>query len=198
MRAGPGRGAERAGQGGTYLQAVVQQAGGERRAVQRAAPGAGQPHRMVRVHVRQEEQPRAARPPHAPEVHGDGRAGDHRAVHGAGLRGARERRQRPRRFPPNSARGTAHAREGRGGACAARGGAERAAMPYLGGEEALRDLRRALSNPHVQAEPLRYRAAVLRVIRCGAVRCGGRRREGRGVSGGSGSADGRAVSAAGS
>lgn len=66
-------------------------------------------------------------------------------------------------------------------------------MPYLGGEEALRDLRRALNNPHVQAEPLRYRAAVLRVIRCGA---GGGGREG--VSGGPGSADGRAVSAAGS
>lgn len=38
-------------------------------------------------------------------------------------------------------------------------------MPYLGGEEALRELRRALANPHVQADPLRYRAAVLRVIR---------------------------------
>ncbi|OXB56458.1 hypothetical protein ASZ78_004556 [Callipepla squamata] len=38
-------------------------------------------------------------------------------------------------------------------------------MPYLGGEEALRDVRRALNNPHVQADPLRYRAAVLRVIR---------------------------------
>ncbi|XP_075030354.1 AP-4 complex subunit beta-1 isoform X1 [Calonectris borealis] len=38
-------------------------------------------------------------------------------------------------------------------------------MPYLGGEEALRELRRALSNPHVQADRLRYRAAVLRVIR---------------------------------
>uniref|UniRef100_A0A8B9T2J0 Clathrin/coatomer adaptor adaptin-like N-terminal domain-containing protein n=1 Tax=Anas platyrhynchos TaxID=8839 RepID=A0A8B9T2J0_ANAPL len=38
-------------------------------------------------------------------------------------------------------------------------------MPYLGGEEALRDLRRALGNPHVQADPLRYRAAVLRVVR---------------------------------
>ncbi|XP_050183030.1 AP-4 complex subunit beta-1 isoform X1 [Myiozetetes cayanensis] len=38
-------------------------------------------------------------------------------------------------------------------------------MPYLGGEEALRELRRALSNPHVQADPVRYRAAVLRVIR---------------------------------
>lgn len=172
MRAGPGRGAERAGQGGTYLQAVVQQAGGERRAVQRAAPGAGQPHRMVRVHVRQEEQPRAARPPHAPEVHGDGRAGDHRAVHGAGLRGARGRRQRPRRFPAEfGARYRACAGgEGRRLRGAGRCGAERAAMPYLGGEEALRDLRRALSNPHVQAEPLRYRAAVLRVIRCGAVR----------------------------
>ncbi|OPJ89051.1 AP-4 complex subunit beta-1 [Patagioenas fasciata] len=39
-------------------------------------------------------------------------------------------------------------------------------MPYLGGEDAVRELRRALANPHVQADPLRYRAAVLRVIRC--------------------------------
>ncbi|XP_067166928.1 AP-4 complex subunit beta-1 isoform X3 [Apteryx mantelli] len=38
-------------------------------------------------------------------------------------------------------------------------------MPYLGGEEALRDLRRALANPHVQADRLRYRGVVLRVIR---------------------------------
>ncbi|XP_071306474.1 AP-4 complex subunit beta-1 isoform X2 [Agelaius tricolor] len=38
-------------------------------------------------------------------------------------------------------------------------------MPYLGGEEAQRELRRALSNPHVQADPARYRGAVLRVIR---------------------------------
>ncbi|XP_005492872.2 AP-4 complex subunit beta-1 isoform X1 [Zonotrichia albicollis] len=38
-------------------------------------------------------------------------------------------------------------------------------MPYLGGEETLRELRRALSNPHVQADPARYRGAVLRVIR---------------------------------
>lgn len=40
-------------------------------------------------------------------------------------------------------------------------------MPYLGGEEAQRELRRALSNPHVQADPARYRGAVLRVIRYG-------------------------------
>ncbi|XP_069731937.1 AP-4 complex subunit beta-1 [Phaenicophaeus curvirostris] len=38
-------------------------------------------------------------------------------------------------------------------------------MPYLGGEEAVRELRRALGNPHVQADPARYRAAVLRVVR---------------------------------
>uniref|UniRef100_A0A8U8BBH7 AP complex subunit beta n=1 Tax=Geospiza parvula TaxID=87175 RepID=A0A8U8BBH7_GEOPR len=38
-------------------------------------------------------------------------------------------------------------------------------MPYLGGEEVQRELRRALSNPHVQADPARYRGAVLRVIR---------------------------------
>ncbi|XP_061327967.1 AP-4 complex subunit beta-1 [Pezoporus flaviventris] len=38
-------------------------------------------------------------------------------------------------------------------------------MPYLGGEEVVRELRRALSNPHVQADRMRYRNAVLRVIR---------------------------------
>lgn len=49
-------------------------------------------------------------------------------------------------------------------------------MPYLGGEEAQRELRRALSNPHVQADPARYRGAVLRVIRYGG-------RAGRGARG---------------
>ncbi|KAF6715060.1 AP-4 complex subunit beta-1 [Oryzias melastigma] len=38
-------------------------------------------------------------------------------------------------------------------------------MPYLGGEETVRELKRALSNPNVQSEPLRYRNTVLRVVR---------------------------------
>ncbi|CAL8326292.1 unnamed protein product [Merluccius merluccius] len=38
-------------------------------------------------------------------------------------------------------------------------------MPYLGGEEAVKELRRALSNPHVQADHLRYRNTILKVIR---------------------------------
>lgn len=40
-----------------------------------------------------------------------------------------------------------------------------AAMPYLGSEDEVRELRRALSNPNVQSEPLRYRNSVLKVIR---------------------------------
>uniref|UniRef100_A0A3Q2PCT7 Adaptor related protein complex 4 subunit beta 1 n=1 Tax=Fundulus heteroclitus TaxID=8078 RepID=A0A3Q2PCT7_FUNHE len=38
-------------------------------------------------------------------------------------------------------------------------------MPYLGGKEAVRELRRALSNPNIQSDPLRYRNVVLKVIR---------------------------------
>ncbi|XP_034552520.1 AP-4 complex subunit beta-1 [Notolabrus celidotus] len=38
-------------------------------------------------------------------------------------------------------------------------------MPYLGGEDAVRELRRALSNPNVQSDPLRYRNTILKVIR---------------------------------
>ncbi|XP_061591537.1 AP-4 complex subunit beta-1 isoform X2 [Cololabis saira] len=38
-------------------------------------------------------------------------------------------------------------------------------MPYLGGEETVRELRRALSNPNIQSDPLRYRSTVLKVIR---------------------------------
>ncbi|XP_061649093.1 AP-4 complex subunit beta-1 isoform X1 [Phyllopteryx taeniolatus] len=38
-------------------------------------------------------------------------------------------------------------------------------MPYLGSEDVVRDLRRALSNPHVQSDQLRYRNATLQVIR---------------------------------
>ncbi|KAM4610404.1 AP-4 complex subunit beta-1 [Polymixia lowei] len=38
-------------------------------------------------------------------------------------------------------------------------------MPYLGSEETVRELRRALSNPNVQSDHLRYRNTILKVIR---------------------------------
>nr|XP_057908237.1 AP-4 complex subunit beta-1 isoform X2 [Doryrhamphus excisus] len=38
-------------------------------------------------------------------------------------------------------------------------------MPYLGNEDIVKDLRRALSNPHVQSDHLRYRNIILKVIR---------------------------------
>ncbi|XP_053103446.1 AP-4 complex subunit beta-1 isoform X2 [Hemicordylus capensis] len=38
-------------------------------------------------------------------------------------------------------------------------------MPYLGSEDMLKELKRALSNPHVQADRLRYRNVIQRVIR---------------------------------
>ncbi|KAM8975353.1 AP-4 complex subunit beta-1 isoform 1-T1 [Pelodytes ibericus] len=38
-------------------------------------------------------------------------------------------------------------------------------MPYLGSEDAVKDLRRALSNPHIQADRLRYRDVIHKVIR---------------------------------
>ncbi|XP_060914629.1 AP-4 complex subunit beta-1 [Labrus mixtus] len=38
-------------------------------------------------------------------------------------------------------------------------------MPYMGGDDAVRELRRALSNPNVQSDPLRYRNTILKVIR---------------------------------
>ena len=38
-------------------------------------------------------------------------------------------------------------------------------MPYLGGEETVREIRRALANPNVQSDHLRYRNTILRVIR---------------------------------
>ncbi|KAJ6657942.1 hypothetical protein lerEdw1_001732 [Lerista edwardsae] len=38
-------------------------------------------------------------------------------------------------------------------------------MPYLGSEDTLKELKRALSNPHVQADGLRYRNVIQRVIR---------------------------------
>ncbi|XP_061759068.1 AP-4 complex subunit beta-1 isoform X2 [Nerophis ophidion] len=40
-----------------------------------------------------------------------------------------------------------------------------ATMPYLGNEDMVKDLRRALSNPHVQSDHLRYRNAILKVIK---------------------------------
>ncbi|KAI1893087.1 hypothetical protein AGOR_G00140260 [Albula goreensis] len=39
-------------------------------------------------------------------------------------------------------------------------------MPYLGSEETVKELRRALSNPNVQSDRLRYRNVILRVIQC--------------------------------
>uniref|UniRef100_A0A8C6UYS2 Adaptor related protein complex 4 subunit beta 1 n=1 Tax=Neogobius melanostomus TaxID=47308 RepID=A0A8C6UYS2_9GOBI len=38
-------------------------------------------------------------------------------------------------------------------------------MPYLSGEDAVKELRRALSNPNVQSDPLRYRNTITKVIR---------------------------------
>ncbi|KAL1020490.1 hypothetical protein UPYG_G00000750 [Umbra pygmaea] len=38
-------------------------------------------------------------------------------------------------------------------------------MSYLGSEEMVRELRRALSNPHIQTDRLRYRNTIHRVIR---------------------------------
>ncbi|KAJ8017352.1 hypothetical protein DPEC_G00016970 [Dallia pectoralis] len=38
-------------------------------------------------------------------------------------------------------------------------------MPYLGGDEVVRELRRALVNPHIQSDHLRYRNIIKRVIR---------------------------------
>ncbi|XP_077191061.1 AP-4 complex subunit beta-1 isoform X2 [Paroedura picta] len=38
-------------------------------------------------------------------------------------------------------------------------------MPYLGSEDTVKELKKALSNPHIQADPLRYRNVIQRVIR---------------------------------
>lgn len=38
-------------------------------------------------------------------------------------------------------------------------------MPYLGSEDVLKELKKALCNPHVQADRLRYRNVIQRVIR---------------------------------
>lgn len=49
--------------------------------------------------------------------------------------------------------------------CAVSARLSAATMPYLGSEDTVRELRRALSNPNVQSDPLRYRNATLKVIR---------------------------------
>ncbi|KAM4737213.1 AP-4 complex subunit beta-1 [Anableps anableps] len=38
-------------------------------------------------------------------------------------------------------------------------------MPYLSGKETVKELRKSLSNPNIQSDPLRYRSIVLKVIR---------------------------------
>lgn len=38
-------------------------------------------------------------------------------------------------------------------------------MPYLGSEDVVKELKKALCNPHVQADRLRYRNVIQRVIR---------------------------------
>lgn len=38
-------------------------------------------------------------------------------------------------------------------------------MPYLGSEDAVKELKKALCNPHIQGDRLRYRNAIQRVIR---------------------------------
>lgn len=38
-------------------------------------------------------------------------------------------------------------------------------MPYLGSEDVVKELKRALCNPHIQADRLRYRNVIQRVIR---------------------------------
>lgn len=69
---------------GPYLEVPVQEEGRDGGAVEGPRPGAGQPHGVVRVHVRQEEEPRRPGPAQAPEVHRDGRVRDQHAVHGGG------------------------------------------------------------------------------------------------------------------
>lgn len=38
-------------------------------------------------------------------------------------------------------------------------------MPYLGSEDVVKELKKALCNPHIQADRLRYRSVIQRVIR---------------------------------
>lgn len=38
-------------------------------------------------------------------------------------------------------------------------------MPYLGSEDVVKELKKALCNPHIQADRLRYRNVIQRVIR---------------------------------
>lgn len=63
----------------------MQEEGRDWGAVEGPRPRAGQPHGVVRVHVRQEEEPRGASPAQAPEVHRDGRVRDQDPVHGGGV-----------------------------------------------------------------------------------------------------------------
>lgn len=42
---------------------------------------------------------------------------------------------------------------------------EEPTMPYFGSEETVKELKRALSNPHVQADRLRYKNYITKVIR---------------------------------
>uniref|UniRef100_A0AAA9YHL4 Adaptor related protein complex 4 subunit beta 1 n=1 Tax=Homo sapiens TaxID=9606 RepID=A0AAA9YHL4_HUMAN len=41
-------------------------------------------------------------------------------------------------------------------------------MPYLGSEDVVKELKKALCNPHIQADRLRYRNVIQRVIRSGS------------------------------
>lgn len=64
------------------LQFDPEQGGGGRGAVDGpVAPGGRQTHRVVAVHVGQEEQPGPGTLPHMPEVHSQGRVRDHLPVH---------------------------------------------------------------------------------------------------------------------
>lgn len=60
----------------------MQEVGCNRGAVEGPGPGARQAHGVVRVHVRQEEEPCGASPTQAPEVHCNGRMGDQDPIHG--------------------------------------------------------------------------------------------------------------------
>lgn len=70
-----------------HPQLESEQGGGHRGAVDGSvAPGGGQTHRVVAVHVGQEEEPRTGTLPHLPEVHSQRGVRDHSPVHGHDLR----------------------------------------------------------------------------------------------------------------
>ncbi|KAG8002409.1 AP-4 complex subunit beta-1 [Nibea albiflora] len=56
-------------------------------------------------------------------------------------------------------------------------GLSASAMPYLGSEDTVRELRRALSNPNIQSDQLRYRNTILKVISCSTLKKGRYSRE---------------------